>query len=159
MAEFFQTMKSMSEAPLKEQVDGLADVIEKIMTITLKIPEMTDMSIQALLTQIEGLSTRITALETLSSRISAIEGKMANLQSGAVTVGAPSSAPGAPPPPPPGGGPGAPPGAPPPPPGRAAPAAPANPVSLRGSIMDELKSLFSKRRTASDDDDDDDDDD
>jgi len=156
MAEFFQTMKSYSEAPLKERVDGLADVIEKIMTITLKIPEMTDVSIQALLSQIEALSTRITALETLSSRISAIEGKMANLQSGAVTVGAPSAAPGAPPPPPPGGGPG---GPPPPPPGRAAPAAPANPVSLRGSIMDELKSLFSKRRTASDDDDDDDDDD
>lgn len=156
MAEFFQTMKSYSEVPLKERVDGLADVIEKIMSITLKIPEMTDVSIQNLLSQIDGLNTRISKLETLSARISALEGKMANLQSGPI-VGAPVASASAPPPPPPGGGPGAPPGAPPPPPGRA-PAAPANPVSLRGSIMDELKSLFSKRRSASEDDDDDDDD-
>ena len=146
-------MKANSEAPLKERVEGLADIIEKIMTITLRIPDLTDNSIQAVLTQIEGLSARISELETLNSRISAIEGKMANLQSGAV-VGAPAAVPGTPPPPPPGGtG-----GPPPPPPGRAPAAAPANPVSLRGSIMDELKSLFSKRRTTSDDDDEDDDD-
>ena len=49
--EFFKMMNANSEAPLKERVEGLADVIEKIMQIVLKIPEMTDVHIQVITNQ------------------------------------------------------------------------------------------------------------
>jgi len=130
--EFSRVMKGYSEAPLKERVEGLADVIEKIMAIVLKIPEMTDNSIGI-------LNSRIVSLE---SRLSSIESKLSDMTSKGVVI--PGMAPsGSPPPPPPPGKP----GAPPPPPGKAPAQAAANPMSLRGSIMDELKSLFSKRKS------------
>ena len=141
--EFFSVMNSYSEAPLKERVEGLADEIEKIMTITLKIPEMVDQSIQMLSNNINGLDGRIKAIE---GRISQLESRVAASAGANLAVPAVKSGSGAPPPPPP-------PGSPPPPPGRAPPpksGPPANPISLRGSIMDELKTLFSKRKAASD---------
>lgn len=139
--EFFSVMKGYSEAPLKERVEGLANVIEKIMIITLKIPEMVDESIQILSNNINGLDGRLKAME---GRIVQVESRVAAASGANLAVPAVASGPGAPPPPP---------GAPPPPPGKAPPpksGAPAAPVSLRGSIMDELKSLFSKRKAVSD---------
>ena len=116
--EFFSVMKGYSEAPLKERVEGLADVIEKIMTITLKIPEMVDQSLNAIDGRLKAMEGRIVQVE---SRVAASAG--AGFAVPAVASG-PGSSPGK-------GG---------PPPG---------PVSLRGSIMDELKSLFSKRKALS----------
>ena len=144
--EFFSVMKGYSEAPLKERVEGLAEVIEKIMTITLRIPEMVDQSLQLLSTQINGIDGRLRAME---GRIAQVESRVAAASGANLAVPAVASGPGAPPPPP--GSP--PPGAPPPPPGRAPPpkgGVSAGPVSLRGSIMDELKTLFSKRKAVSD---------
>ena len=138
--EFFSVMNSYSEAPLKERVEGLGDVIEKIMTITLRIPEMVDQSIQILSNNINGLDGRIKALE---GRIVQVESRVAAASGANLAIPAVASGPGAPPPPP---------GSPPPPPGRAPPpksGPPAGPVSLRGSIMDELKTLFSKRKGVS----------
>jgi hypothetical protein len=140
--EFFSVMKGYSEAPLKERVEGLADVIEKIMIITLKIPEMMDQSIKFLSDSINGLDGRLKAME---GRIVQVESRVAAASGANLAVPAVASSPGAAPPPPP--------GSPPPPPGRAPPpksGPPAGPVSLRGSIMDELKSLFSKRKAVSD---------
>lgn len=139
--EFFSVMKGYSEAPLKERVEGLADVIEKIMIITLKIPEMVDQSIQLLSGQISGLDGRLKAME---GRIVQVESRVAASAGANLAIPAVASDSGAPPPPP---------GSPPPPPGRASPpksGPPASPVSLRGSIMDELKTLFSKRKAVSD---------
>ena len=80
----------------------------------------------------------------MEGRIVQVESRVAAASGANLAVPAVASGPGAPPPPP---------GAPPPPPGRAPPpksGAPAGPVSLRGSIMDELKTLFSKRKAVSD---------
>lgn len=140
--DFFQVMNSYAEAPLKERVEGMGEVIEKIMTIVLKIPEMVDVSIQNLLGQIGSINNR---LNSIDMKIKSLESRPAGGGSSVGGVPPPPPKPGAPPPPP-GRGPPPPPGA----PGAGGP--PANPVSLRGSIMGELKSLFAKRRALSDED-------
>ncbi|MHA1584099.1 MAG: hypothetical protein ACTSWL_02500 [Promethearchaeota archaeon] len=145
--ELFNGLNFHSEGNIKEQVNNLADVMEKIMIILLKIPEMVDGSIQILSQNINNIQTQVNQID---SKVSQLETKVA---SGISVAPGAASGPGTPPPPP---GASNRPGSPPPPPGpgRApAPAAPANPMSLRGSIMDELKSLFSKRRTDDDDED------
>jgi len=127
--EFNAVLDSMREAPLREQVEGLSEVIEKMMIVIMSIPERVDTIIANLTSQINGLQMKVSNLE---SRIA----------SGA--TGAPiasSSSPGGI----------SMPGAPPPPPGALSlrPEAPANPISLRSSIMGELKELFKKRRALS----------
>ena len=143
MAEdFFSTMASYSEAPLKERVEGLADVTEKMMTIIMKLPDMFDGSLNAMMTKINALESKVSGLE---AKIAA----GVSMGGGGGSPGAPPSPGGPPrmgggaPPPPPSGGAG------PPPPPSAGGGAPAGPVSLRGSIMGELKDLFAKRRKAS----------
>ena len=131
--EFNAVLNSMREAPIREQVEGLSDVIEKMMMLIMSIPDQVDTMVNGLQSQISGLQTKISGLE---SRIAA----------GATA--APGGAPGV------GAAPrptGAVPGAPPPPPGAPAPRpqAPANPISLRSSIMGELKELFKKQRALS----------
>lgn len=130
--EFSNFLDKTREAPLREKVDGLSEIIEKMMMLIMSIPDNVD----RLFTNINDKITNI------DKKINGLEGKIANLKVGpAASEGANSStpiaSPGAPPPPP-----GAPPrpGAPPTPP------RPANPVSLRSSIMGELKELFKKRR-------------
>ena len=112
------------------------------MSIVLRIPDLVDQTLAGINQQLSSLQTR---MNTLSNDIGA-------LKTGGMTASVgPSSAPGAPPPPP---GPGSLPGAPPPPPGPSGPpggpppgpSRPASPVSLRGAIMGELKSLFAKRK-------------
>ena len=127
--EFNSVLNSMREAPIREQVEGLSIVIEKMMMLIMSIPDQVDTMVAGLQAQIGGLQTKISGLE---SRIA----------SGATVAPGVGAAPG------PGG---AAPGAPPPPPGAPAPRpqAHANPISLRSSIMGELKELFKKRRALS----------
>jgi len=153
MAEEFNIfLESAKKSPLDEKVNAFGSIIEKIMSIVLRIPDLVDNSLN-------GINQQISSLE---SRINAMNGEINSLKTRGVA--APGASIGSPPPPPPGsmsGGPlgapppppGAPPppgppGSPPPPPGgpRAAPERPANPVSLRGAIMGELKQLFAKRK-------------
>lgn len=124
--EFNAVLNSMREAPIREQVEGLSDVIEKMMMLIMSIPDMVDKQLNQLNQQIV----------TLQSKVSSLESQIA---AGATAApGAPSTG-------------GTMPGAPPPPPGAPAPRpqAPANPISLRSSIMGELKELFKKRRALS----------
>jgi hypothetical protein len=126
--EFNAVLNSMREAPIREQIEGLSEVIEKMMILIMSIPERVDAMINDLNNQINGLNSKIATLE---SRIAA--GASAAPAAGAPSPG--SSGPGVPPPPP---------SAPAP-----RPQAPANPISLRSSIMGELKELFAKRRALS----------
>ncbi|MHA1525548.1 MAG: hypothetical protein ACTSQD_00835 [Promethearchaeota archaeon] len=115
------------------------------MSIILRIPDLVDQSLAGINQQLSSLQTR---MNTLSNDIGALKTR------GMTSPVGPSSLPGAPPPP----GPGSLPGAPPPPPSPSGPpggppggpapgpSRPASPVSLRGAIMGELKSLFAKRK-------------
>lgn len=126
--EFNAVLDSMREAPLREQVSGLSEVIEKMMMLIMSIPDQVDAMVAGLQSQIGGLQSKISGLESQIAAGGTI----------APGTGAPKPGVGMP-------------GAPPPPPG--APAlrseAPANPISLRSSIMGELKELFKKRRALS----------
>ena len=145
--EFASFLESTKKAPIEEKLDAFGEIIEKIMTIVLKIPDLVDISIQDVNSKISNIQNQ---LNGINQDVSTLKAKPAG-------VGAPAapSAPGGPPGPPPGGS-GGPARAPPPPPGappggpRPGPAPrPAQPVSLRGAIMGELKSLFNKRKTQS----------
>ena len=145
MAEEFNSfLASAKKSPIEEKINAFGDISEKIMSIVLRIPDLVDNSLNGINQQISSLETRI---NTLNSDITALKSRPVSASTAA--LGGP---PGPPPPggPPPGGPPGPPPpggppgGAPPPPPPGPKPA-PANPVSLRGAIMGELKSLFAKR--------------
>ena len=110
------------------------------MSIILRIPDLVDQSLAGITQQISSLQTR---MNTLTNDIGALKTR------GMTSPVAPASTPEVPPP-----GPGSLPGAPPPPPGPSGPSGgpppgpsrPASPVSLRGAIMGELKSLFAKRK-------------
>ncbi len=147
--EFASFLESTKKAPIEEKLDAFGEIIEKIMTIVLKIPDLVDISIQDVNSKISDLK----------NQLNGINQDVSTLKARPVTVAA-SSAPGGSPGPPP--GPGGPARAPPPPPGGPARAPPppggpkpgpaprpAQPVSLRGAIMGELKSLFNKRRAQS----------
>ncbi len=146
--EFSSFLESTRKAPMEEKLSAFGDIVEKIMQIILKIPDLVDVSIQDINSKVTNLQNQLTAVNrditTLKSRPAA---------AGPAVSDAPGGSPGSPPGPP--GGPtrtappppGAPPGGTKPGPGPApAPARPANPVSLRGAIMGELKSLFAKRK-------------
>lgn len=146
--EFASFLDSTRKAPMEEKLNAFGDIVEKIMQIVLKIPDLVDNSLQ-------GINSKVTNLQ---NQLNAVNNDIRSLKSGsgiAPTTSAPSaavSAPGGPPGPPPRSvppAPGAPPGPPGGPPGGAGPARPASPVSLRGAIMGELKELFSKRRAQS----------
>jgi hypothetical protein len=146
MAEEFNSfLASAKKSPIEEKINAFGDIIEKIMSIVLRIPDLVDNSLNGINQQITSLETRINSLNseitTLKSRPMATSTAALGSPPGPPPPGGP---PGGPPGPPPGGPPG---GAPPPPPPgpKPAPARPANPVSLRGAIMGELKSLFAKR--------------
>jgi hypothetical protein len=129
---------------MEEKVNAFGDIVEKIMSIILRIPDLVDQSLAGINQQLSSLQTR---MNTLSNDIGALKTRgMTSPVGPSSTPGAPppgpGSLPGAPPPPGPSGPPGGPPGGPAPGPSR-----PASPVSLRGAIMGELKSLFAKRKS------------
>ncbi|OLS14712.1 MAG: hypothetical protein RBG13Loki_1656 [Promethearchaeota archaeon CR_4] len=148
--EFAGFINASREGPVRDQVAQLSEIVENIMQLILKIPDMVDSSLNAIRAQIGQVNTQ---MSTLYGRIQSVEGRV----SGGATISAAAPAltgPGMPPPPP--GIPGVPgaPGMPPPPPGAPRPPGPAapvsdNPVSLRASIMGELKALFAKRKSMS----------
>ena len=145
--EFANFMQETRKAPLEEKLNSFGDIVEKMMFMILKIPDLVEQSLTAINQKISTLETRI---NTINSDLNTMK-RGGNLSTPIVaTPKAPASAP---PPPggPPGGSQGGPPGGPPPPPGGppggVGASRPASPVSLRGAIMSELKQLFNKRKT------------
>ncbi|MFW9897453.1 MAG: hypothetical protein ACFFD7_16735 [Candidatus Thorarchaeota archaeon] len=141
--EFASFLDSTRKAPMEEKLSAFGDIVEKIMQIVLKIPDLVDQSLQDVNSKVANLQNQLTSINRDISALKSSTG----VAPAAVTAvsSAPGGPPGGPPrsPPPP---PGAPPGGPSPAPG---PARPTNPVSLRGAIMGELKQLFAKRKTQS----------
>ena len=128
--EFANFMNETKKAPLEEKLNAFGDIVERMMSVILKIPDLVDQSLASVGQRISTLESRIT---TINNEVSALRTR----GTGASPVIAAPSAPASAPPPmagPPGGPPGGPGGA-----------RPASPVSLRGAIMGELKQLFSKR--------------
>ena len=138
--EFSNFLDQTREAPLREKVDGLSEIIEKMMMLIMSIPDNVDKLFSNINDKITGIDKKINGLEGKIANLKVSQGIVANPSAPISTSG---GAPGAPPPPP-----GAPPmpGAPPRPGAPPTPPRPANPVSLRSSIMGELKELFKKRR-------------
>jgi len=145
MSDFFSALDTTKDAPIKEKVDALSDIMAKVMTILIDIPVQVDKIIQDLAANINRMDAKVNALQNEVNQLKTRG--VAPAPGGSSSAGAPPPPPGAgappPPPPPPGGG------APPPPPGQ--PSAPANPMSLRGAIMGELKSLLDRRKSMSGD--------
>lgn len=139
--EFATFLDNTRKAPLEEKLSAFGDIIEKIMSIVLRIPDLVDQSLGVINEKVSNLQNQV---NSLNSQISSRSGAA---PAAALGPSAPAAAraPGSPPPPPPGGPPGGPRG-PGPTPG---PSRPASPVSLRGAIMGELKSLFAKRKNQS----------
>ena len=132
--EFSNFLAETRKAPLEEKLNAFGDIIEKIMQIILKIPDLVDRSIQNINSKVSSLQTQVNAI---NSSLGGVKGAGAAI-SPTVTSTATSPSPGGPPPPP-AGPPGGPPGG-----GR-----PASPMSLRGAIMGELKELFARRKSRS----------
>ncbi len=137
--EFASFLDQTRKAPMEEKLNAFGDIVEKIMQIILKIPDLVDISLQDVNSKVSNLQNQLNAM---NGDITALKSRPAAAAGAPAAPRAPGGAPGSPPPPPPGGAPGSP-----PPPGGPKPARPAQPVSLRGAIMGELKSLFAKRRT------------
>ncbi len=140
--EFANFMAETKKAPLEEKLNAFGDIVERMMSVILRIPDLVD---QSLATVNQKISTLESRFNTINNEVSALRTKGAGTSPVIASPSSPSSAPppsGGPPgvpPPPPGGPPGG------PPPGGPGAARPASPVSLRGAIMGELKQLFSKR--------------
>ena len=148
--EFANFMAETKKAPLEEKLNAFGDIVERMMSVILRIPDLVD---QSLLTVNQKISTLESRFNTINNEVSALRTKGVGSSPVTASPSSPSSAsppsggpPGSPPPPS-GGlrGPGGPPPPPGGPPGGPGPARPASPVSLRGAIMGELKQLFSKR--------------
>jgi len=144
--EFANFMQETKKAPLEEKLNTFGDIVEKMMSMILRIPDLVDQSLAVVGQRMSTLESRI---NSINNDVSALRTRGTGAAPVIASPTAPSSAP-----PPPGGPPGAPPGAPPggppggPPGARPPPGGPrpASPVSLRGAIMGELKSLFAKRK-------------
>ena len=143
--EFATFLEKTRKAPFEEKLNSFGDIVEKIMSIILRIPDLVDESLNRVNQKISSLENRINAI---NNDVAAIKerGVVASNATVRIPAGPPPSPGALPagPPPLPGGPPGGPPGRPATP---ATPAAPASPISLRGAIMGELKELFAKRQT------------
>lgn len=154
MSEFLDFLSGAKRGSVDEKIERIMETIEVLSSIVGdKLPGIINQQIQGIQQQIDQINQKLAKIGTAGA-----PGGMAAPGAGAppppgmgMGMGAPpppGMGMGAPPPPgmgmgPPGMGP--PPGGPPPPPG-ARPAA-AGPVSLKASIMDELKTMLAKRRT------------
>ena len=140
--EFANFMAETKKAPLEEKLNAFGDIVERMMSVILKIPDLVDQSLASVNQKISTLESRF---NTINNEVSSLRTKGGGASPIIASPASPSSAPppsGGPPggpPPPPGGPPGG------PPPGGPGAARPASPVTLRGAIMGELKQLFSKR--------------
>ena len=68
--EFSNFLDQTREAPIREKVDGLSEIIEKMMILIMSIPESVDKLIS-------NLNDRINAMD---SRIASLDGKIANIK-------------------------------------------------------------------------------
>lgn len=109
-------------AELEEKVKNFGDVVEKVMSIVLKIPDLVDQSVNNIYTRLEAVDNQITGLE---NEIKNVQNK--NYTSGNANNTTPTL-----PRPPPGSG--------------IKPIQPKPQKSLRGQIMDELKELFQNKQ-------------
>ena len=140
--EFANFMAETKKAPLEEKLNAFGDIVERMMSVILRIPDLVDQSLVTVNQKISTLESQLESrFNTINNEVSALRTKGVGSSPVTASPSSPSSAPppsggppGSPPPPPPGG-----------PPGGPGPARPASPVSLRGAIMGELKQLFSKR--------------
>ncbi|MHA1195369.1 MAG: hypothetical protein ACTSRH_04580 [Promethearchaeota archaeon] len=149
MAEEFNSFLSEAKkSPLEEKVNAFGDIVEKMMTMILRIPDLVDQSISTLNERISNLESKINAINNEINQLKVRQSSVTPAVTGNSNPNLATPATSPPPsnvPPPPRG----PPGSPPPPAAR--PASPtasrsANPQSLRGAIMSELKMLFAKRQ-------------
>jgi len=144
--EFASFLDSTRKAPLEEKLNAFGDIIEKIMSIVLRIPDLVDQSLGTVNDKVTNLQNQLNSLNNQMSalRSGVAPGTVASTGAASAATLAPGGPPGGPPsgPPPPPGPPGSPRGQGPAP----GPARPASPVSLRGAIMGELKQLFAKRK-------------
>ncbi len=143
--EFASFLDSTRKAPLEEKLNAFGDIIEKIMSIVLRIPDLVDQSLGSVNDKVLNLQNQINSLNSQITSLQSGSGATSGTMASTVSAPAASRSLGGPPPPPPpsGGPPGGPPGGPGSAPG---PNRPASPVSLRGAIMGELKQLFAKRK-------------
>jgi hypothetical protein len=153
--EFSSFLDKARKSPIEDKVNAFGDIVEKMMSMILRIPDLVDQSLLTINQKLTSLETRLNAVNnditTIKSRSSS-SGPIVAAPSAPISAPPPSNAPPPPPGGPPGGPPpppGGPPGGPPPGPGGPGAARPASPVSLRGAIMSELKTLFAKRQNQS----------
>jgi len=139
--EFANFMQETKKAPLEEKLNAFGDIVERMMSVILRIPDLVDQSLATVNQKIYSLESQFTKI---NNEVSSLRTKGVGASSVIAAPASPNSVP-----PPSGSPPGGPPGGPPPPPGGPpggpGAARPASPVSLRSAIMGELKQLFSKR--------------
>ena len=123
--EFANFMQETKKAPLEEKLNAFGDIVERMMSVILKIPDLVDQSLASVNQKITTLESRF---NTINNEVSSLRTKGGGAAPIIASPTTPSSAPppsGGPPgrPPPPGGPPGG------PPPGGPGAARPASPVS------------------------------
>ncbi|HME51126.1 MAG TPA: hypothetical protein VKM55_02805 [Candidatus Lokiarchaeia archaeon] len=135
MSEFIDFLGMQKKGSTDEKLQRVMETMEVLSSIVGdKLPTIINQQIQGLQQQIDAINARLNSMHS------------GGAQPGAKAGGPlPPGMKGAPPPP--GMGAPPPPGGPPPPPG-ARPGGPGGPVSLKASIMDELKTLLAKRKSA-----------
>jgi hypothetical protein len=138
MSEFIDFLGMQKKGSTDEKLQRVMETMEVLSSIVGdKLPTIINQQIQGLQQQIDAINARLSSMQSGGPG----PGMPPGMKPGAPLP--PGMKPG---PPPPGMGAPPPPGGPPPPPG-ARPGAPGGPVSLKASIMDELKTLLAKRKT------------
>ncbi|MCK4687441.1 MAG: hypothetical protein KAT66_04880, partial [Candidatus Lokiarchaeota archaeon] len=62
--EFSNFLAETRKAPLEEKLNAFGDIIEKIMQIILKIPDLVDQSIQNINSKVSSLQTQVNAINS-----------------------------------------------------------------------------------------------
>jgi hypothetical protein len=150
MSEFLDFLGGANKGSVDEKIERIMETLEVLSAIVGdKLPVIMNQQIMALQQQIDQINSKIQQLQSSGGSSGGAPmppgvGGGAPMPPGAGGAPTPPGVGGAPTPP--GVGAPPPPGSPPPPPG-GRPKPGAGPVSLKASIMDELKSLLAKRRT------------
>jgi hypothetical protein len=167
--EFSKYLERARGEPIEKKVNDFGQIVEKMMQLVLRIPEIVDESLANMNSKMNEIEQKVS---NMNNKIENVKKQAISAGSGSSPGGGPSSGggpsgssppaggpPGSKPPsggppgnPPPSGGPpgnpppsGGPPGSPPPSPGGGGGGG-GNPVSVRGAIMGELKQLFAKKK-------------
>ncbi|MEJ2277565.1 MAG: hypothetical protein P8Y70_07435, partial [Candidatus Lokiarchaeota archaeon] len=88
-------MAEAKKSPLEEKINTFGAIIEKIMTIVLRIPDLVD-------TSLEGINQRISNLEnkvnSMNNQFNSLQSQVTNTSPGAGVRGSTGGPPGSPPP-------------------------------------------------------------